>query len=89
MAADGQIVCASCGGTGGRFRFVKDGQYVHTPGCDRAQAARDSAKDLWGFTTSMLDVNNPVTVTSAAHMRRLEKEYGVSSRVANYDQQNW
>jgi hypothetical protein len=54
-----------------------------------APRIRDDAKDLWGFTTSHLDPNNPVRVTSARHMGRLEKEYGVISRVANYEQQNW
>jgi hypothetical protein len=82
-------VCRECGGTGGRFRWVGDGQYVHTPSCDRAQPTRDGAKNLWNFTTKHLDPNNPVHVTSAAHMSRLEKEYGVSSRVLNYNEQNW
>lgn len=82
-------VCRECGRTGGVFRWVVDDEYVHTPQCDRAPKIRDDAKDLWGFTTSHLDCNNPVKVTSFRHMQRLEKEYGVVSRVASYDQQNW
>jgi hypothetical protein len=83
------IICGECGQSGGRFRFVREGRYVHTPNCDRAPLHRDDAKDLWGFTTSHFDPNNPVTVRSARHMSSLEKEYGVISRVHNYNEQNW
>lgn len=82
-------VCRECGRTGGKFRWVGEDQYVHTPSCDRAPKSRDDAKNLWDFTTSHLDPNNPVHVTSAKHMASLEKQYGVVSRVANYNEQNW
>lgn len=82
-------VCKACGGTGGRFRFVKDGEYIHTPQCDRPQQARDGAKNLWDFTTPHLDGNNPVHVTSARQLSALEKDFGVVNRALNYNEQNW
>lgn len=90
MAADGQLVCMSCGGTGGRFRMVGEKGWIHTPQCDVAQKTVDGAKNLYDFTTTHISGDGqPVHVESKSHLARLEKEHGVISRVGNYNEQNW
>lgn len=90
MAADGQIVCKECGQTGGRFRHVSNGEYVHTPGCDHPQGVRDGAKNLYDFvTTHIAESGEPIRVHSARQLSALEKEHGVINRVHHYNEQNW
>jgi len=71
---------------GGEFRLV-DGKWYCKP-CSRTVGTSQTCKDLWNFTTTHLD-GTPVKVKSLAHMRQLEKQYGVSNCVANNDQRNW
>ncbi len=83
-----KIVCRECGQSGGRFRFVREGEYVHTPKCDTPQQLRDGAKNLWDFSTRHIN-GEQVHVGRLKEMRRLEREHGVVSRVANYSENNW
>lgn len=78
--------CINCGETGGTFRWTPKG-YAHHK-CSPKAGTRDHAKNLWDFETNHIsgDPNSgPVRVQSLAHLRRLEKEHGVISVLANYD----
>ena len=76
--------------TGGALRFTSRGWVHHK--CEPVQGTRDHARNLYGFSTTHIspDPNlGPVTVQSLAHLRRLEKEHGVVSVTANFDEKNW
>lgn len=82
-------VCGKCGETGGRFRFLGDGKYVHTPNCDRAQTVRDGARSTFPFTTTHLTGDGqPIEVQNMRHLRRLEERHGAYSAAYNYDSSN-
>jgi len=72
--------------TGGALRFTSRGWVHHR--CEPVGGTRDVAKNLWDFESTHIssDPNSgPVKVQSLAHLRRLEKEHGVVSVLANYD----
>ena len=47
-----------------------------------------TCKELWDFTTTHFN-GSPIHVRSLGHLRQLEKQFGVSSHAANYEQRNW
>jgi hypothetical protein len=72
---------------GGKFKLV-GGKWYCTGCAEWAGGTPNPAKNLWDFTTTHLN-GRPVHIRSLAHMRQLEKQYGVSNHAANYDQAKW
>ena len=84
--------CAICGGVGGRFRYrVGSEDYVHVGRCVSQDAPRDGMHKNWPLVTSHIagPEHGPMEIQSLQHLRRVEKEYGVSSGVYSYDEHNW
>lgn len=83
--------CANCKRrTGGALRLTGKGWVHHR--CEPIQGTRDHAKNLYQFSSTHISENpnaGPVQVNSLAHLRKLEKEHGVYSVVANLDEKNW
>jgi hypothetical protein len=74
--------------TGGKFSVrLSDGK-TFCEDCFQWAGTGASCKNLWEFTTTHFD-GTPVRVRGLHHLRQLEKQYGVSSHAANYDQRNW
>jgi hypothetical protein len=87
-----ETICAVCGKTGGRFRFVGEGKWAHVKSCSHVNVRFEPGKNLWDFSTRNIgnDPNaGPIHVQSLSHLRRLEKEYGVNSVAGNMDSNNW
>jgi len=71
---------------GGRFRNFHGKWFCEE--CAQIQGVMNPGKDLWSFTTRHLN-GDPIKVKSLAHLRQLEKQYGVSNQAANYDERHW
>jgi hypothetical protein len=90
MAKRKMTTCINCGETGGTFRWTSKG-YAHHK-CSPRRGTRDAAKNLFEFTTMNISSDptaGPVQVKSLAHIRKLEREHGVISVAANFDEKNW
>ena len=71
---------------GGKFRMV-DGRWF----CERCAPGgviMEPGKNRFDFVTTHFD-GTPVHVKGLAHLRQLEKQYGVSNHAANYDEKHW
>ena len=71
---------------GGKFELIDGNWYCAE--CAPFAGSRGTAKNLWEFATTHFN-GESIHVTSLAHLRQLEKKYGVSNYAANYDQRNW
>ena len=83
--------CATCGNTAGVFKVIGDKQYCRGK-CARDFSNGQTAKNLWNFESMNIGDNpnaGPVKVNSLRHLRQLEREHGVVSVAANYDEKNW
>jgi len=76
--------------SGGRFTY-RAGKWFCAE-CAGNGFVADSAKNLWEFQTMNIG-NDPnkgaIQVNSLKHLRQLEKQHGVISVAANYDQARW
>jgi len=82
--------CAECSETGGRF-VLRGDRWVHVK-CSAAPKIRNRAGSMFPYESMHLssDPNlGPVKIESLPHLRRLEKEHGVSSAAFNDNQSNW
>jgi hypothetical protein len=77
--------CAACKQRGGKFRLVGT-KWVHV-GCAKAVQPRDGTHKNWPLVTTAI-TGEEMVIQSLPHMRRVEREYGVSSDVYNNDSSN-
>lgn len=75
-------------GSGGRFIYSREQGKFFCEDCFHIPAVMNDGKRLWDFTTTHLN-GEPIHVKSLSHLRQLEKQFGVSSHAANYEQSNW
>lgn len=73
---------------GGRFRFSEAQKKWFCEECIGFYSVAEPGKELWNFTTTHLN-GSPIHVKNAAHLRSLEREYGVSSQALNNYTRNW
>jgi hypothetical protein len=81
--------CGLCGQTGGRFT-LRGKNWIHVD-CAGGSRIRDVAINPFRMSTMHISENpnaGPIEVNSLHHLRKLEKEHGVISVVANYDSNN-
>lgn len=71
---------------GGRFRNFNGKWFCED--CAEIQGVMNAGKDLWNFTTKHLN-GEPIKIKNLAHLRQLEKQFGVSNQAANYDERHW
>jgi hypothetical protein len=72
--------------SGGKFRLIRGKWYCVD--CAEWAGSGQTCKNLWDMVTTHLN-GQPIHVKSLAHMRQLEKQFGVSNWAANNDQRNW
>ena len=75
---------------GGAFR-VRNGK-TYCDECMASYVIAEPGKELWSFTTMNIgDTTHqkPIRVNSLNHLRQLEREHGVISVAANFDQKHW
>jgi hypothetical protein len=70
--------------TGGKFRMIQGKWYCYD--C-APEVMPGTARNLWDFTTTHFD-GNRVHVKNLAHLRQLEKKFGVSNQLANNMERN-
>jgi len=74
--------------SGGEFIYSRERREWFCKDCFNIPAVLSPGKNLWDFTTTHI-TGKPVHVTSLAHLRQLEKQYGCSSHIANNESKNW
>lgn len=82
--------CSQCGAIGVPLKHR--GRRWMCGICDRAPAMRDTATNAFAFETMHIGGDpsaGPIQVQNLNHLRRLEKEHGVISVLANYDNQSY
>lgn len=84
-----KTICARCGESGGRFRLVGD-NWVHVGRCSTGDKSRNGTHANWPLVTSHVGNPNdgPMVIENLSHLRRVEKEYGISSDAYNNDSSN-
>jgi hypothetical protein len=74
---------------GGEFVFSAERGGFYCPECFRAgPPVMNSAKNLWDFTTTHFN-GEKIHVRDAAHLQRLEKQFGVSNQAFHNDHAHW
>ena len=74
---------------GGEFVYSAEHKAFFCKDCFKsAPAVLPMCRDRWNFTTTHFN-GQPIRVHGQAHLRQLEKQYGVSSHALNYDSRNW
>jgi hypothetical protein len=74
--------------TGGRFRFKVSTGETFCEDCFTVAIQFDSAKNLYDYTTTHFN-GEKIHIRDKNHMRKLEKQFGVSSVIANNMERNW
>lgn len=73
---------------GGRFRFKASTKQTFCEDCFPVESVMNDCKNLYEFTTVHLN-NERIHVTGKAHLRQLEKKFGVSHHQLNNMERNW
>lgn len=74
--------------SGGEFIYSMEKRAFYCKDCFHTPAIMNPGKNLWEFTTTHF-TGEPVHVKSLAHLRQLEKQYGVSNHAANHMESGW
>lgn len=82
-----KTVCIACGETGGKFRFLATGDWVHIGRCAPAGTPRHGTHANWPLTTTHIS-GEPMVLENLGQLRAAERSYGVSSEVYNMDAGN-
>lgn len=73
---------------GGAFNYSPEQKGFFCEDCFWVAPLDPDCKDRWHFTTTHFN-GQPIEVKGAAHLRQLEKQFGVSSHAYNHDSRNW
>jgi hypothetical protein len=73
---------------GGRFKLVGTKWYCADCAEWAGGAVMNAGKELYSFTTTAL-TGRPIEVKGKAHLRQLERQYGVSHQQLNNMEKNW
>ncbi len=73
---------------GGSFQYSAERRGFFCEDCFWVRPIDPDCKDRWHFTTTHFN-GQPIEVKGAAHLRQLEKQFGVSNHAFNYDRSNW
>lgn len=74
--------------TGGLFRFRVSDRKTFCDDCFRVEVQLNGARNLYEFTTTHLN-GEPIHVRDKAHLRQLERQFGVSHHQLNNMERNW
>jgi hypothetical protein len=73
---------------GGHFIYSPERKAWFCDECFRSRPVLNDGRALWDFTTTHFN-GEPIHVTSLAHLRQLEQQYGCSNHAANNMEKNW
>lgn len=74
--------------SGGRFIYSQERRDFFCEDCFHVPLVMNDCSNRWEFVTTHFN-GQPIQVKGLNHLRQLEKEFGVSSHAANYEERNW